>query len=60
MIKCPYCKDTFVNKDIVIVRIQKEVLENYGLDELRVGPREAYDIYSCPKCRTYLEAQLLF
>jgi len=37
MVKCPYCKETFVDKDIVVVRIQKEVLESYGMDELRVG-----------------------
>jgi uncharacterized protein YbaR (Trm112 family) len=60
MVKCPYCKETFIDKDIVVVRIQKEVLESYGMDELRVGAREGYDIYSCPKCRTFLGCQLLF
>jgi hypothetical protein len=50
----------FVDKDIVVVRIQKEVLESFGMEELRVGPREGYDIYSCPKCRTFLGCQLLY
>jgi hypothetical protein len=59
MLKCPYCKETFYEMEIVCAVVEKYFVY-YSEDVPNGSETNKYgqcSIYSCPKCKTVLNCE---
>lgn len=58
MVKCPYCKESYLEEEIVAMNISKEKVPakifGFGDPQWEKDKSIYYFVLSCPKCETIL------